>query len=36
MADQILKNLQPPPLEEGIRKDLQSYMNQRKKIRQRN
>jgi trimethylamine--corrinoid protein Co-methyltransferase len=35
MADRILKNVQPPPLDEGIRKDLQNYMNQRKKIRER-
>lgn len=35
MANRILKNVQKPPLDEGIRKDLRNYMNQRKKIRER-
>ena len=33
MAEQCLEKVQKPPLDEGIKRQLQQYMNQRKKIR---
>jgi len=35
MAEEILKHVQQPPLDDGIRRQLQEYMNHRKKVRDR-